>query len=230
MRRSDVTVVKLGGSQSASTHLRGWLNALAQCGGRAVVVPGGGPFADAVRMAQLKMGLGDPVAHHMALLAMEQYGRALASLAPGIHVAGTIAEIRSALRARQVPVWAPAQMALKAADIPANWHVTSDSLAAWLAGRLGAGRLLLVKLGGPYEGRLRVQKLAAAGVVDQAFPYFLAQSEAQGRIVAATDHAAADAIRDGSEIGARIDLHERDGRRLTPRRWPRSRHRAGAGR
>ncbi|MEJ2434100.1 MAG: hypothetical protein P8Y53_13415 [Pseudolabrys sp.] len=208
MRRSDVTVVKLGGSQSGSAHLRGWLKALAECGGRVVVVPGGGPFADAVRMAQLKMGLGDAVAHHMALLAMEQYGRALASLAPGIHVAGTIAEIRSALRARQVPVWAPVQMALKAADIPAN----------------------LVKLGGPYEGRLRVQKLAAAGVVDQAFPYFLAQSEAQGRIVAATDHAAADAIRDGSEIGARIDLHERDGRRLTPRRWPRSRHRAGAGR
>ena len=42
-------VVKLGGSHAFATHLRAWLDALAQAGGNVVVVPGGGPFADAVR-------------------------------------------------------------------------------------------------------------------------------------------------------------------------------------
>ena len=231
MRKSAITVVKIGGSQAGKTHLRGWVAALARCGGRAVVVPGGGPFADAVRTAQLKMGLGDAVAHHMALLAMEQYGRALASLAPELRVVGTIAEIRRTLRAGAVPVWAPAEMVLQTPEIPADWDVTSDSLAAWLAGELGARRLLLVKLGGAYQGRLDVQELVMTNLVDRAFPRFLAASGAQGSIVAAADHATASvAICEGGEIGAAIDLHERERRRLTPRRWPRSRHHAGAGR
>ena len=73
-------VVKLGGSLAFSQHLRAWISALAACPGRAVIVPGGGPFADAVRSAQTRMGYDDHAAHHMALLAMEQYGRALISL------------------------------------------------------------------------------------------------------------------------------------------------------
>ena len=73
-------VVKLGGSFAFSKHLRDWIEALAACAGRVVIVPGGGPFADAVRSAQPRMGFDDAAAHHMALLAMEQCGRALASL------------------------------------------------------------------------------------------------------------------------------------------------------
>ena len=76
----DLTVVKLGGSHAFAPHLRAWLDAIAQCAGRIVVVPGGGPFADAVRDAQPRMGFDDAAAHRMALLAMEQYGCALASL------------------------------------------------------------------------------------------------------------------------------------------------------
>ena len=30
-------------------------------------------------------------------------------------------------------------------DLPASWDVTSDSIAAWVARRTGAGRLVLVK-------------------------------------------------------------------------------------
>jgi aspartokinase-like uncharacterized kinase len=46
-------VVKLGGSLHDAAELGGWLAALAEAPGPArVVVPGGGPFADAVRAAQ----------------------------------------------------------------------------------------------------------------------------------------------------------------------------------
>jgi len=230
MRSKHVTVVKLGGSLTGSAPLMGWLDTLAACGGRVVVVPGGGLFADAVRRAQTKIGFGDAVAHHMALLAMEQYGRAVASLRPAFRVADSAMAIRRILREGRVPVWAPAEMALQAAEIPASWDVTSDSLAAWLAGRIGASRLLLVKHGGPFAGRVQASELVAWGVVDRAFPRFLSQSGVQGTIVAASNHgtAAAEALRSGGCIGADIDLQAPDA--LLSRPWQKSRRRVGVGR
>ncbi|HET7849566.1 MAG TPA: hypothetical protein VFL51_10955, partial [Pseudolabrys sp.] len=144
MRGGALTVVKLGGSHLASSHLNAWLDVLASCGGHVVLVPGGGVFADAVRQAQAQLGFDDRAAHHMALLAMEQFGVALSALRAGLRIARSLAEIRNALDSAAVPVWSPAAMALQAAEIPASWDITSDSLAAWLAGQVGAARLTLI--------------------------------------------------------------------------------------
>ena len=230
MRRNNITVIKLGGSHAGSAHLAGWLDALAACGGRAVIVPGGGVFADAVRLAQPKIGFDDDAAHAMALLAMEQFGRALASLRPVFHVAASLAAIRRTLRDKRVPVWAPASVVLRAADVPASWDITSDSLAAWLAGRIGARHLLLVKHGAASSGAMSAADLAVRGMVDPAFPRFLAACGAQARIAAPEAYAAAcAAIRAGEEAGARIVMHESRLSRLDSPPWPRSQHRAGAG-
>ena len=169
------------------------------------MVPGGGPFADAVRAAQPAMGFGDETAHELALLAMEQYGRALAALRPGFVVADSSDAIRQALRAGAVPVWSPVEMVLAAADIPASWDVTSDSLAAWLAGRIGAARLLLVKHGAFSGAPVPVADLVARGVVDPAFPRYLAAGGAPAFVVAADDASAvATAVGQGRAIGAPI--------------------------
>ena len=85
------TVVKLGGSYAFSTHLKDWIDAIAACPGLVVVAPGGGPFADVVRMAQPKMGFDDHAAHQMALLAMDQYGCVLANLGAGLTLAASAA-------------------------------------------------------------------------------------------------------------------------------------------
>jgi dihydroneopterin aldolase len=229
MIEGDRTIVKLGGSHAGSAHLDAWLDALADCGGRVVIVPGGGAFADAVRAAQVSMGFDDAAAHHMALLAMEQFGLALASKRPGLRIAASRDAIVATLRKGEVPVWAPAEMALRVKEIPATWDVTSDSLAAWLAGRIGAARLLLVKHGAPSEP-VSVAELAARGVVDPAFPRFLAASGAQGFIAGPEACAvAASAIRGGGAPGARIDLPRRDATELHSSAWPKSERRAGAG-
>src|SRR5580704_16000923 len=131
------TVVKLGGSHALSPHLGDWLDAISRCAGRVVIVPGGGPFADTVRTAQQKMGFDDRAAHHMALLAMEQYACALASLDTRLTLTGSLAAIRRTLARRRVPVWCPVRMTLRASEIPCTWEVTSDSLAVWLSGRIG---------------------------------------------------------------------------------------------
>src|SRR5262245_33548419 len=147
MRGGGITVVKLGGSHARSEYLAPWLDVLSRCGGCAVIVAGGGPFADAVRATQPVMHFDDRAAHHMALLAMEQYAVALASLRSSFTLAASLAAIRRALREDRVPIWSPAAMVLRARDIPSSWDITSDSLAAWLAGRIGARQLLLVKHG-----------------------------------------------------------------------------------
>jgi aspartokinase-like uncharacterized kinase len=162
-------VLKLGGAQARGAWLRGWLDAIAGCAGRFVVVPGGGPFADAVRATQGEIGFDEEAAHDMAMLAMAQFGRALVSLKPGFELVEDEARIFACLGEGRTPVWAPLRMA-SAAGIPASWDITSDSLAAWLAGRLGASRLILVKHGAAASAAT----LASRGVVDPAFPAWLA--------------------------------------------------------
>ena len=205
--RPGVCIVKLGGSFAFSEELKPWLDPMAACAGRVVLVPGGGPFADAVRSAQEKIDFEDWAAHHMALLAMEQYGCALVSLCAGLRLAATPIAIRRALRAGEVPVWSPLRMVLAANDVPESWDVTADSLAAWLAGVLGAKRVLLVKRIVPRGGALSAHRLVAKGIVDPLFPKFLAASGAEGFIAGPRDHAAAAAaIRNGTAPGIAIAL------------------------
>ena len=67
-------VVKLGGSLSQSDALIKCLNSIEQryAGSAVVIVPGGGAFADQVRMAQQHWQFNDETAHRMAILAMQQ--------------------------------------------------------------------------------------------------------------------------------------------------------------
>jgi 5-(aminomethyl)-3-furanmethanol phosphate kinase len=134
--RSSLAVVKLGGSHALQPHLRPWLTALAECDGRAIVAPGGGPFADEVRRAQKTMAFNDCAAHRMALLAMEQFALALCSLEPRLVPTATLRDLRAVLRAGRTPVWMATKLALAAPELEQSWDLTSDSLAAWLAGRI----------------------------------------------------------------------------------------------
>ena len=189
-----LAVLKLGGAQARGGRLKDWLDAAARHAGRLVVVPGGGPFADAVRAAQGEIGFDDAAAHEMALMAMSQFGRALVSLAGGFELAASEAEMRGALERGVTPIWSPERMAL-AAGLPASWDLTSDSLAAWLAGVLGARRLILVKHGEPAHAA----ELARRGVVDPLFPFYLARSGARA-FLAAPD--AARRLGEGLDAGA----------------------------
>lgn len=181
-QRTPLTVVKLGGSLAAAgSSLPAWLALVARFAGRVVLVPGGGPFADQVRALQGRWGFDEATAHHLALLAMEQYGRLLSGLSPELRPAASRAALRRALRDAVVPVWMPTQMVLGRPEIPASWDVTSDSLALWLAAALDAPRVCLVKSApAPAEtaaatGSLAAAALAARGLVDAAFPDFLAR-------------------------------------------------------
>jgi 5-(aminomethyl)-3-furanmethanol phosphate kinase len=185
---AGLTVVKLGGSLAGGPHLEDWLAAIAAEAGSIVVVPGGGPFADAIRRAQASVGFDDSAAHAMALLAMTQFGRALLSLNPALRLTSSHSAIWRTLKGGKVPVWSPEPMA-RAAALPESWELTSDSLAAWLAGALGAGRLVLVKHGRFAAAAFDVHDLAAQGVVDPLFPRYLRQSGVPAWLAMAADSA-----------------------------------------
>jgi aspartokinase-like uncharacterized kinase len=137
-------------------------------------VPGGGIFADVVRSAQQRFSFSDAAAHAMALLAMEQYAVLLADLEPALRPCADINEIRAALAAGGIALWLPHAMVTSEPGIAASWTVTSDSLAAWLAGRLGVPHLVLAKSAPSPPPPLSARELAKAGLVDAAFPGYIA--------------------------------------------------------
>ncbi len=193
-------MVKLGGSSAAAPGLHGWLDASAQGAGATVLVPGGGLFADGVRAAQAAMGFDDSAAHRLALAAMRQYGLALCALHPALAGTATLRAIAGALKARRVPVWLPEAMALADASIPASWEVTSDSLAIWLGVKLQARAVILIKQIRPAPASAAV--LAASGVVDRAFPAFLARAAIPAFIAGPGDiEALGAALRSGHMVG-----------------------------
>jgi aspartokinase-like uncharacterized kinase len=133
-----LTVVKVGGG-IGDHALPGVCAALGRRRSL-LVVPGGGRFADAVREADRRFALSAETAHRMAILGMEQFGWLLSDLIPGAVRCTDLEWIDP----DRTSVLLPAGLPL---DLPASWDVTSDSIAAWVARKAGAGRLVLVKAG-----------------------------------------------------------------------------------
>ena len=78
---------------------------------------------------------------------------------------------------------------------------------------------------------MRAADLAEGGIVDRAFPRFLAASGVLASIVAAKNWAsAARVIRNRGVLGTPIDLHQPGAKRLLPQLWPTSKSHAGDGR
>jgi len=115
---------------------------------RLVIVPGGGPFADAVRTMFRRIKIGEDAAHWMAVLGMDQYAHVLAARLPGAVLVEQQAEIAAARQAGRLPVLAPYRWVRAADPLPHTWEITSDSIAAWIAGMLGARRIVLIKPAG----------------------------------------------------------------------------------
>lgn len=170
-------IVKLGGSLLGSPELPHWLDTLVKISdGQVVIVPGGGLFADAVREAQQRTNVSDAVAHDLAMLAMDQFGLLLAGMNSKLATASSELEIAERGWQHRCIVWLPSKMVLADDSVPKNWQVTSDSLSAWLANKIGAEQLVLVK-SKPLESyqipaNISQQNLRESDLIDDAFADF----------------------------------------------------------
>ncbi len=185
-------VIKIGGSLAETGRLA---PVLAMIGGAripVVIVPGGGPFADAVRNLQSEMRFNDAVAHRLAMLAMEQMAECIVGLQPGMTVARSLDDISEAVMDGQIPVWAPLQMIGSDKTIPESWDVTSDALAARLAELLEA-RLVLLKSVSARDISSAMD-LMREGIVDPVFPEIVARADLGWSIFGPEDDAALAAL------------------------------------
>lgn len=157
-------VAKLGGSLFGTPELTSWMKTLTDYSKQTpiVIVPGGGPFADQVRSADAHYELSDKATHHMAILAMKQFGLLLADIAPHAQVIQTDSHIISPLS-----IWLPDDDLLQESSLSHSWSVTSDSIALWLASTLAAHYLLLIKRA--QTNTASITALIQEQVIDAAF-------------------------------------------------------------
>lgn len=160
-------VIKLGGSLYHSNYLAAWMSNLAAVQlTKIVLVPGGGPFADQVRTAEHTYPLQDTHSHAMALMAMQQFAWLLASLNDIFQPVSAIDAIHNC-QGRHI-IWLPYDTVMQQCDYPQNWQTTSDSLACWLAQKLDAEKLVLIKSQAVQQHEFDLRQ--HSGLLDGYFP------------------------------------------------------------
>lgn len=186
---SNVLVVKIGGSLAETGRLKDMLPLIAAAKRPVVVVPGGGSFAQKVRDLQNALKFDDTSAHRLAMLGMHQMAEMYFTMDPRFAAADSLDGIARQLAVGLTPVWMPLQMCQSDPEIPANWTITSDGLAARLAERMGGAPMVLLKsVNVPRDAT--ASNLAADGIVDEAFPSIVARTPIDWRIFGPSDDAA----------------------------------------
>lgn len=147
MTEVTVIIIKVGGSLQKTNKLADLCRALGDIGKEhsVILIPGGGTFADSVRNCTRGLDIDQDTAHWMAILAMNQYGYLLASLIPGGICTEDIGEAKLRAGRHRPVVFLPYRLLKDRDPLPHSWDVTSDSIAAWIAGYLDSKKLLLIK-------------------------------------------------------------------------------------
>jgi hypothetical protein len=143
----DLTIVKIGGSLALHPEkLRTLCAKLGEASKKykVIVVPGGGEFADIVRDLDKRFNLSCAVSHRMAILGMDQYGFLLSDLLPHSSIINKLEDAQRILDSGKLPVFLPSNFLLNEDPLENSWDVTSDSIAAYIAGQLHASRVVLL--------------------------------------------------------------------------------------
>ena len=151
-----------------------------------LLIPGGGPFAEVVRTVSVEESLTEEAAHWMAVFAMHQYGLFLAN--DELPVVESLDGIEGHLCIIQ-----PYQI-LKADDcLPHTWDVTSDTIAAFVANKIGEKTFIkltdvdgIMNEKGHLIERIHVKEMfkkEKKGCVDAELPGFLMQNKMSCTIV-----------------------------------------------
>jgi len=189
--------MKVGGSLFDRADLI--ITAIREHGRPVLIVPGGGRFADTVR----RLRLTDDEAHWMAVAAMEQYGWYLASR--GANVTEEIA------LPRELTILLP-YCALRRIDpLPHSWDVTSDTISAWVAWRLGLELVILKSIDGIHQNRVLLESIdhpVPSEDVDPCLMPFVFKHNVRTTVINGRDTSRIRGILDGQPVPGTV-IHTR---------------------
>jgi len=143
----NAVVVKVGGSLALYPEkLRDLCTKLTEISQKhkLIIVPGGGEFADVVRILDTRFSLSCGASHKMAILGMDQYGFLLSDLMHDSVAVNTLEEIDFSLEHGKLPIFLPSNLLLKEDQLENSWNVTSDAIALYIAKKLGTPKVLLI--------------------------------------------------------------------------------------
>jgi aspartokinase-like uncharacterized kinase len=109
-----------------------------------VIVPGGGKFADVVRVLDQQFALSCSISHSMAILGMDQFGLLLSQIIPDSRATYLLDDARQLSESGAVPIFLPSRLMFQEDPLEHSWTVTSDSIAAYIASRLHISKVILV--------------------------------------------------------------------------------------
>lgn len=182
-------MVKVGGSLLSHPDLGRRLQTWLGHQPHSLLLVGGGPTTDLIRQAQANHGFSEQAAHDLAIRALGFNAHWLATMLPEAMVVQSFAEFTDIWQRGVTPILDPSRSLIAqrpdspgpggrhnemespalSALLPIGWHVTSDSIAAFLAEQWGADRLILLKSCPPPHATDRTA-WAAASYVDPYFP------------------------------------------------------------
>lgn len=179
MIAGPIAIVKVGGSLLDWPELPRRLTEFLEAqrrrepGIRPILLCGGGPFAEAVRHLDRVHRLGDLAAHRLAIRSMDLASDVLGRLLCGVRKINRLADVDHSARA-EFPMLVPSRILEEMEEndpdpLPCSWDVTSDSIAAWIADRLRARSLVLLK-SAPIPEEASRETAARLGLVDPFFP------------------------------------------------------------
>jgi aspartokinase-like uncharacterized kinase len=184
MSPQSVRVIKLGGSLLDSSE---WPDAFRRWLARQppmpnVLIVGGGALAEAIRVWDRIYSLAPRDAHWLAIATMTLTARLADKLlheaaltdqwSTVLDFAGNVDRLQTLLIFDPSRFLETIETKLDGEPLPASWDVTSDSIAARIAGLLECQELVLLKSSPPPPEMTGFERLADSQFVDQAFPRF----------------------------------------------------------
>ena len=173
MPKRNTYVVKFGGSIFNGPLFLDWVEEFTRWskGRNVYVVPGGGAIAEALRSLQHHTGFDDLTAHELALISMRQLGMIICACSGERYRWSNLENLNLVDDTDGPVIWVPSNEEFELSKMPKNWSVSSDSIALWLADRVGANELVLLKSIDPPG--LQPERWSSQNYVDSHFEVLL---------------------------------------------------------
>ena len=114
-----------------------------------LIVPGGGVFAENVRLAQQRYGFSDETAHWLAIYAMDQHALILHYFIPN-SILMDYTEVNTLLKSSKekfskIPILTVTNFMRTTSQLMHSWETTSDAIAAEITAKLQLMKIIFLK-------------------------------------------------------------------------------------